>query len=62
MAAKQKKTTRKRLCVYSVREHFTGPSEGVGLFSTRAKANAEARRLSKQNPRFDYSVTRICVK
>ena len=62
MAAKRKKSVKKSMCVYSVREHLTGGSDVVGLFSTRAKANREARSLRKQNPRLDYWVTRICVK
>lgn len=49
-------------CVFAVYEHLTGPSEMVGLYGTKAKANSAARAKSKENPRFDYWVSRLCVK
>lgn len=49
-------------CVFAVYEDFTGPSELVGLYGTKAKANSAARAMSKEHPRFDYRVSRLCVK
>ena len=49
-------------CVFGLYEEFTGPSELVGLYGTRAKANAAARAKGKEHPKFDYRVARLCVK
>ncbi len=49
-------------CVFAVYEEFTGPSELVALYETSDKARRAAHAMSKQNPRFDYRVSRLCVK
>lgn len=64
--AKSRKSGRRTMssekCVYGVMEDFVGASEIVGLYSTQAKAKAVARAKSAENPKFDYRVSRLCVR